>query len=247
MVDAPLFGSLRRRWSSSNNHNANPADNVLPPRKYADHLVDIYWQHIQPLDPILDRELFSRSYRAMFAGTSLEVDERIFVSTLNAVFALSTQLRESMPPEHRDEASNTFFSRAWALLRTESIIWEPGSLELVQCLLLMSRYLQCTNNPHQTWMAIGSAVRIAQSLGLHIPDNPSSGCLSPQSQLSERVWQCCVSLDRYAAIFFRYLPRLGGVSANAAIGKFRGSLASLQWHLWFCRLVQCITISSIGA
>ncbi|KAK3938461.1 hypothetical protein QBC46DRAFT_292403 [Diplogelasinospora grovesii] len=186
MIDAPLFGSLSRRQTVDD--SLLHVDNVLPPRKHADHLMDIYWRHIQPLEPILDEDRFSRSYQALFTGGDLEADERIFISTLNTVFALSTQRQESTQPEQREDAGKTFFHRAWSLLRPETILWEPGSLELVQCLLLMSRFLQCTNNPLQTWMAVGSAVRIAQSLSLHIPDPPSPGVSSRDSLLRRQVW-----------------------------------------------------------
>lgn len=195
MTDAPLFGILtRRQLRDSGTHHV---DDVLPPRKQADHLVDMYWRYIQPLEPLLERERFSYSYQALFAGTSLnDDDERIFVSTFNIVFALSSQLEESTPPNQREETSNGYFHRAWALLRPETIIWEPGSLDLVQCLLLMARYLQCTNNPHQMWMAVGSAVRIAQSLGLHIPETSSSGLPSRDYRLRRQLWQCCVFMER---------------------------------------------------
>ncbi len=121
MSDAPLFGNLSRpQISGSAVHNM---DNVLPPRKHADHLMDIYWRHIQPLEPLLEEEGFSRSYQAFFSGTLLDHEERTFVSALNTVFALSTQLQECMQPEQREEASHTYFHRAWALLRPEMIIW----------------------------------------------------------------------------------------------------------------------------
>ncbi|KAF4625816.1 hypothetical protein G7Y89_g12348 [Cudoniella acicularis] len=194
MTDAPLFGLLcPRQVIDSSLHQV---DNVLPPRKHADHLMDIYWKHLHPLEPILDQEHFSHSYQALFAGNSLDddEDENVFLSSLNMVFALSTQVQEALRAEQREEASNAYFHRAWRLLRPETIIWEPGSLGVVQCLLLMSRYLQCTNNPHQTWMAMGSAVRIAQSIGLHIPEASSSQ--SRNSRRRRQLWQCCVFMDR---------------------------------------------------
>ena len=194
LTDAPMFGLLSRRQTTDGSLHA---ENVLPPRKPADHLVNVYWRYIEPLEPLLEQERFFRSYQTLFTGSELDCDERIFLSTLNVVFALSTQLQENIPPEQRDEASKAFFQRAWSLLRPETIVWEHGSLELVQCLLLMSRYLQCTKNLHQTWMAVGSAVRIAQSLGLHVPDNTSSSSLNGDGRLRRQVWQCCVSMDRY--------------------------------------------------
>jgi hypothetical protein len=126
--------------------------------------------------------------------------ERIFLCTLNTVFALSTQLQEQLPVKERNSASSTFFRRAWAILRVESVLWGPGSLEMVQCLLLMARYLQCSNHPHQTWMAVGMAVRMAQSIGL---DKPGSWADDSRHRVPHssrhRLWQCCVYMDRYVA------------------------------------------------
>ena len=195
LTDAPLFGErLSRRQTTD--VGIQTSENLLPPRKHTDHLISLYWRYLEPLEPLLNQKRFSHSYHMLFTGSELDCDERVFVSTLNVIFALSTQLQESSPPEQRDEESKTFFQRAWSLLRPETILWEPGSLELIQCLLLMGRYLQCTRNLHQTWMAVGSALRIAQSLGLHSPNQSSSG----DGRSGRQIWQCCVSMDRYEIV-----------------------------------------------
>jgi hypothetical protein len=199
MTDAPLFGPLSRHQATDS--NIYHVDNVLPPRKHADQLMDIYWRYIQPLEPFVVEERFIDSYKALFDGRSTNTDERIFISSLNAIFALATQIQECMEPRQREGASSAYFHRAWALLRPETILWEPGSLEIVQCLLLLSRYLQCTNNPHQTWMAVGSAVRIAQSLGLHLPDITSTPAPKNERAIRRQLWQCCIFMDRYATLF----------------------------------------------
>ena len=196
MMDASLFAfHPRRRISDNIVYHVN---NVLPPRKHADQLMDIYWRYLQPVEPFLEQERFTQSYEALFAGCSINCDERIFISSLNAIFALSTQAQERMEPREREEASDTYFHRAWALLNPETILWESGSLEIIQCLLLMGRYLQCTNNTHQTWMAIGSAVRIAQSFGLHVIENSSAQSTRQERQSKLRLWQCCVFMERFA-------------------------------------------------
>lgn len=170
------------------------ADYVLPARKQADHLMDLYWYYVDPLYPFLDRQRFEHSYRALFAGTSIDADERIFVSILNIIFALSTQLIESLPPEQRDSSSQGYFTRAQDLLQLS--LWDTGSIELIQCLLVMSQYLQSTNNPHQTWMIVGSAVRIAQGLGLHLPETLAEISSEPERDLVRRIWHGCILMDR---------------------------------------------------
>jgi len=72
----------------------------------------------------------------------------------------------------------------------------------------MSRYLQCTDNSHQTWMIIGSAVRIAQSLDLHL--HKASSLNSRNNNMRQvQLWQCCISMDR------RISWMLGRISMSA--------------------------------
>ena len=198
LADAPMFGSLAILQDLGDEFNQ--ADDVLPPRKQADRLVYLYWHYLEPLEPLLDEKQFHRSYQTFFTGGELDGDACIFLATLNTIFAFAMQLQESTPSQPRENSSTTFFLRAWRLLRPEAILWGAGSLELVQCLLLISRYLRCTRNLHQTWMALGSAVRLAQSLGLHASGDASSsfdqGDVGRDGPSRHRAWRCCVFLDR---------------------------------------------------
>ncbi len=196
MANAPLFGSVRRRAPGPSSLGGDHADRVLPQRKHADYLFHLYWQHIHPLEPLLDKESFSTSYEALFAGTALDMEENVLLATMNTVFAMATELQEDLEPERRDEASNTYFGRALALLPPESVLWDPGSIQVVECLLLMSRYLQGTSNSHQTWMTVCSAVCIAQNLGLHTSERPCGSQSTYMTRHKRRVWQCCVFIHR---------------------------------------------------
>lgn len=167
---------------------------VLPPRRQADHLIELYWFYVDPLYPFLDRNRWTRAYNAIFSGTTMDLNERVFVATLNVILALSTQLVESHSLEQREQSSETYFQRAQELLPMSP--WEPGSLELVQCLLVTSQYLQSTYNPHQTWMVIGSAIRMAQGLGLHLPETSANRSDPGERELLRRIWYGCVLMDR---------------------------------------------------
>lgn len=171
-------------------------DYTLPPRRTADRLVGVYWFYVDPLYPFLDRAQWEQAYEGIFAGAPMAGDERLFVTTLNVIFALSTQLLESLDSEHRDDSSDAYFRKAQDLLRLN--LWDPGSLELVQCLLLMSQYLQSTSFPHQMWMVVGAAVRTAQSLGLHLAETTEKVELQ-RRELSRRLWYGCVLMDRYVS------------------------------------------------
>lgn len=196
-ADVPLFGIL-----GFHEARYKQIENTLPPQEEADKLINIYWRYIHPLEPFVNKRSLSLSYEELFAGNFGNNESSssycILLSTLNAIFAVATQHQESLPTDVRQEKSRTYFHRAWTLLRPEAIIWEPASLEMVQCMLIISRYLQLTNHTHQTWMAIGSAVRTAQSLGLDTPQ-AATGSGVAEAVEKRRVWQCCVFMDRWVS------------------------------------------------
>jgi len=196
VVVSPMAVNYDRPGTKGTTHD--DLDYVLPPRRQADHLTGVYWCYVDPLYPFLDKKKWDSAYEGLFTGGPIDTEERIFVSTLNVIFALATQLVESLHPEQRDESSNMYFRRAQELLRLN--LWDAGSFEVVQCLLLMSQYLQSTNNPHQTWMAVGSAIRTAQSLGLHLPETTADMADLEQRELLRRIWYGCVLMDRYAPL-----------------------------------------------
>jgi len=198
-VDAPLFGEIELDSLHSAASARNPPEVHLPPRAYADRLVGIYWQHVHPVESMLDREHFFRDYDALY-GLSREAlhhpDHAIRLSILFVVMAVAIQRQEATALQRRDEEANGYFQFAWRLLPPETILWKPGSLELVQCLMVINRYLHCTNNQHKTWMTAGMAMRVAQSIGCHVPETVSVKGLDSDRQLKKRVWVSCVALDR---------------------------------------------------
>ncbi|KAL1893047.1 hypothetical protein Sste5346_006728 [Sporothrix stenoceras] len=249
-----------RNRHDNNNNNDDDDDNddeddedgeadmleMLPRRREADRLVGLYWRYVDPLYPFLERSTWTPAYEALFdrfdndendngdGNTSPShnvADDRVFISTLNIIFALSTQLSEGWPPPSCTTASSSepqsqankrhqkqqyhqqqqrilrqrerrcrfYFARAQKLL--QSSLWETaGSLATVQFLLLASQYLQSTNSPHQTWMVVGSTIRTAQSLGLHLPGDDTGALPLAERELRRRLWHGCVLLDRMVSV-----------------------------------------------
>lgn len=166
----------------------------LPSRRNADSLVARYWEVIHPLYPFLDRRKFDKLYHQIWTGGPVDGDERAYLCLLNSIFALSSSITDFIPITERISASKVYFQRARDLLSLS--LWEPGSIETVQCLLLMAQHLQSTNNPHQCWMAVGQAVRIAQELGLHLAGPSWPDINQQERELSRRIWHGCILMDR---------------------------------------------------
>lgn len=180
-------------------------DYILPPRRYADSLLTAYYDLVWAVFPILDRTVIQKAYEGCWLGSHCAIPEHILYSLVNLIFALGSQFSEVVEPSRRKETGLSFWNRARQLYRHNP---HDASLERVQCLLLMGLYLQSTSDTYECWMAIGSATRMAQSLGLH-SDALSTKLLGPrQHQIACRVWHGCVYQDR--CVLFR-----GRMSCNA--------------------------------
>jgi hypothetical protein len=167
---------------------------VLPPRRTADNLMDVYWNSVFPLYPFVDSIQMKAEYRNIWHGNTLQRDEHMVMCTFNVIFALACQLADFIPPEEREPSADAYFSRAKDLFQFN--LWDTGSAGLIQCLLLMAQYLQSTDSAHQCWIVTGLATRNAQSLGLHLPQTISHLHSSQEKQLAQKLWHGCVLMDR---------------------------------------------------
>ncbi|KAL4899620.1 hypothetical protein BDW74DRAFT_189000 [Aspergillus multicolor] len=175
-------------------------DYVLPSRKTADSLIDVYWQYVFPLYPLVDSIHLQEEYARLWTGEGPQSDENMLMCTFNVIFALACQLADFIAPDERESSAASFFSRAKDLLHFS--LWDSGSASLIQCLLLMAQYLQSTNSAHQCWIVTGLAVRNAQSMGLHLPQTISRLQSPQEQQLARKIWHGCVLMDRVISMTF---------------------------------------------
>ncbi|OGM40720.1 hypothetical protein ABOM_011034 [Aspergillus bombycis] len=174
------------------------SNHVLPSRRMGDHLMEIYWEFVFPLYPFFDRKQLSAEYLTIWNGKGSPSDEDMLMCTFNLIFALGCQLSQTIEPENRAATADSFFSRAKHLIQIN--IWQPSSTPLVQCLLLMSQYLQSTDHADQCWIVTGMAIRGAQSLGLHLPETSARLASDQGKELLRRIWHGCVLMDRVVAL-----------------------------------------------
>lgn len=184
------------------------SDIVLPPRKVADGLLDSYWVYVHTLYPFLHKPSFMKTYSLLWdqlpaSSTDKSYDlyesenEPLFQCTLNLVFALGCQLSPDTNENEREIASDVFFQRSKKLLHFD--ILEAGSIKVVQALLLMGQYLQCTKLPGRCWIVVGLAIRVAQGIGLHL-ERKSENQLD--RELRRRLWGGCIVLDRVISMAY---------------------------------------------
>lgn len=70
---------------------------------------------------------------------------------------------------------------------------EAASVQLVQALVLKSMYLRHTGMTIRSWVSVGTAIRVAQAVGLqHEPMRESQAVREER----KRIWYACVLMDR---------------------------------------------------
>lgn len=150
-------------------------DYLLPPRQFADSLLNRYWDFVHPLYPFLHRSSFYEIYEALWTGqespnttcTIMRVDKATSVCILNLVLALGCQYHHEAGSEKSNATAEEFFKRARSLLRINPIEPSDNTLQLVQAMLLMTQFLMGTGHTHKAWGVVGMAVRTCIQLGLH--------------------------------------------------------------------------------
>jgi hypothetical protein len=181
-------------------------DYVLPPRQFADSLLNRYWDFVHPLYPFLHKSRFYEVYEALWTGqespnttcTIMRVDEATSVCILNLVLALGCQYHHEAGAGRSNTTAEVFFKRARSLLRINPIESSDNTLQLVQAMLLMTQFLMGTGNTHKAWGVVGMAVRTCFQLGLHrTPDSGTGFFLKPiHREIVRRVYHGALMLER---------------------------------------------------
>ncbi|KAF2453197.1 fungal-specific transcription factor domain-containing protein [Lineolata rhizophorae] len=175
---------------------------ALPPDTHIRALLQSYFNNTGFLFPYLHKETFLQTFEQT-RGQNPKSIRKTWLGLLNVVLALATttkvQLQPEMKAQQRMEESEVFYHRAFGLCQSQML--RGTSVEIVQCLLLMSQYLQGTQKSVQAWTLHGLAIKAAFQLGLHSKE--ASRAFPPlERELRKRLWFGCVMLDRTHSMTF---------------------------------------------
>ncbi|CEI63362.1 unnamed protein product [Fusarium venenatum] len=173
---------------------------ALPLRTFSDRLLQDYYDLVWVILPIHDWAVFKHDYDAIWIGSETKIHVKPLHCMINMALALGTQFSQVVQPDKRRELGQTFWERALVLF--DPRIQQRASLQGLQCLLLMGLFLQSTHQSHQCWMVVGSAVRMAQSLGLHLSRTTTSAENIRDREMLRRTWHGCVFMDRVMSMTF---------------------------------------------
>lgn len=189
------------------NENAS----VFPARRKADNFLHCYWEFIHPVFPVIHKTSFIAKYEEIWVSgdverqtdSNIDVDEVVFTSNLNLIFALGCQFTNLIPAAQKRSVADEFYQRSRNLFLFD--ILDSKSISLVQMLLLTGVYLQSTPHANRCWNSVGLAIRVAQSQGLHLDYTGRRSDTQLACQMRRRVWHTCVVLDRSVLITYACL------------------------------------------
>jgi hypothetical protein len=216
--------------------SASPVDssieNAIPSIDEA-AAIDAYFARIHYITPFLDEVEFRNVWKQK------QRNDHAWLALLNMVFVLGSLLVEEY-----EESSRIYYMRAKMYLDFELL--RIGCLESLQALCLLGGYyLHIKNSPNMAFTIMGTAYRIAISLGLHRQSvSPKAVADSqPQTwkpQLRQRMWWSLFILDTWGSMSLdrptlgRWDPETMNLSGATELEKQDPLILSLDSSREFC-------------
>ncbi|GLI79595.1 hypothetical protein PoHVEF18_007933 [Penicillium ochrochloron] len=170
-----------------------PADAApqLPPKEVADHLLAQYYRCIHSILPVLHWPEFIEAYEKLYQTGSLTGVSSEWAAVLFGVFACGA-VHTTEP--NREEEGKKFVRISCGIID----VWQDEfNLDRVRAALLASIFLYEVNSKSASWVWIGSAVRVAQEIGLHIESGPWPEL---EGEMRKRIWWGLYTYDRLLAL-----------------------------------------------
>jgi hypothetical protein len=166
---------------------------MLPPRQTSEALLRSYYTSTHSMTPIVHWNTFTQTVDGMYRpGNPLRVSQAF----MSVFFAVLTVGRLFTPENDQSRAYP-----ATELLETTRSLIEPWSneyeLDNARALVLVTMALNELNLKSAAWTWLGSAVRVAQDLGLYT--EPGAGSFI-EAEMRRRTWWTIYILDRSLSI-----------------------------------------------
>ncbi|GME41737.1 hypothetical protein Z518_10176 [Neofusicoccum parvum] len=169
------------------------------------HLIDLFFERIQPWLPLLHRPRFQKYYSEKLRdGTDclddLPIDEALLLSSLFALAARFSSLGSlaNVPAARRGDRYAALSKKLYSDCRTCGL----GTLAYLQGCILLAFYSYCSGLSQQGWILVGVCVRVAYDLGLSDLDGPDSQMPSRswvQQEELRRAWWLVWELDTFGS------------------------------------------------
>ncbi|PWY88729.1 fungal-specific transcription factor [Aspergillus sclerotioniger CBS 115572] len=163
----------------------------LPPKEVANRLLAQYYSCIHSVLPVIHWPTFVNEYENVYqAGTLLGVS-REWAAVLFGVFACGCL---HTLEANREQEGKEFVKVSCGVID----VWQDNfTLDQARAALLASIFLYEVNSQSASWVWIGSAIRVAQEIGLHLESGPWSPL---EGEIRKRLWWGMYTWDRLLAL-----------------------------------------------
>ncbi|KAJ5126643.1 hypothetical protein N7448_007422 [Penicillium atrosanguineum] len=164
---------------------------ALPTKDVADHLLGQYYNCIHSILPVLHWPSFTTEYEEIYRKGSILGVSSEWAAVLFGVFACGTA--HTAEPDW-EEKGKEFVRLSSGIID----VWQDNfNLDRARAALLVSIFLYEVNSKSASWVWIGSAVRVAQEIGLHIDLGPWPPV---EGEMRKRLWWGLYTWDRLLAL-----------------------------------------------
>ncbi|TKA75593.1 hypothetical protein B0A55_06353 [Friedmanniomyces simplex] len=166
----------------------------LPPKDVTDHLLSNYHSSVHIYAPMIHWPTFMQEYESVYRFGSFQQSPHIWVAVFYGVLACGTL----MGPQ-RNNTAQEGDAAAYVDLCIKNInTWsDEFSMDSARAAVLISVYFMEVNWRSAGWVWLGSAVRIAQDLGLHTDRGPYPPV---EAEMRRRVWWSIYNWDRLTSL-----------------------------------------------
>ncbi|KAI1779729.1 fungal-specific transcription factor domain-containing protein [Hypoxylon cercidicola] len=179
---------------------------VLPEKLQADILLSQYFECVDPVYPIIDRQTFYLEYERFWTLRESEKTDAAFVGLVFTMMALGTQFVSTTSPKDRKQTSEFYASAGNQALRMSSYL-NTASLRSVQAMVLVGYFLINDNHASDGWAFSGLLLRQAYAMGLHRDPNlviPTASEFDKQQR--RKLWQAVLVQDTFLTVLLSLPP-----------------------------------------
>ncbi|KAL2871923.1 transcription factor domain-containing protein [Aspergillus lucknowensis] len=163
----------------------------LPPQDVAHHLLAQYHSHIHTTLPVIHWPTFMKEYEDVYRAGTLMGVTREWAAVFFGILACGS-LHTTDP--NREEKGKEFVRTSCGVID----VWQDSfTLDQARAALLVSMFLYEVNSKSASWVWNGSAVRVAQEIGLHLESGPWPAL---EGEMRKRVWWGMYTWDRTLAL-----------------------------------------------
>ncbi|EAU39475.1 conserved hypothetical protein [Aspergillus terreus NIH2624] len=164
---------------------------ALPSKEVADRLLAQYFSCIHSVLPVIHWPSFVVDYEKVYEAGSLLGVPREWAAVLFGIFACGSL---HTLDDARERNGKEFIRISCGVID----VWQDDfTLDQARAALLASIFLYEVNAKSASWVWIGSAVRVAQEIGLHLESGPWSVL---DGEIRKRVWWGMYAWDRLLAL-----------------------------------------------